>query len=325
MPDRAGAGAASSAPPAVVVIGAGPAGLMAAEAASDAGHAVEVYDAMPSAARKFLLAGRGGLNLTHSEALEVFLSRYGERRAQLEPIIRRFDPAALRDWAHRLGVPTFVGSSGRVFPAAMKAAPLLRRWLHRLRAAGVRFHMRHRWVGWGTDGCDSPASMPRHASAPVLRMQGPDGERLVPARAVVLAPGGASWARLGSDGAWVPLLEARGVPVTRLRPANCGFDAGTPQRHGWSEHFRIRFAGHPLKSVVASVDVPGVALPARQGECVVTGTGIEGSLVYAFCAVLRDAIEASGCATLRLDLAPARSHARLAAELARPRGARSLA
>jgi uncharacterized flavoprotein (TIGR03862 family) len=322
MPDSAGAGAAL---PDVVVIGAGPAGLMAAEAASDAGRTVEVYDAMPSAARKFLLAGKGGLNLTHSEALEVFLSRYGARRAQLEPIVRRFDPTALRDWAHRLGVPTFVGSSGRVFPAQMKAAPLLRHWLHRLRAAGVRFHMRQRWVGWGAGGADAPAALPQPASVPVLHMQGPAGERFVSARAVVLALGGASWARLGSDGAWVPLLEARGVPVARLRPANCGFDAGTPQRRGWSEHFRTRFAGHPLKSVVASVDVPGVALPARQGECVVTDTGIEGSLVYAFSAALRDAIDANGCATLQLDLAPARSHAHLAAELARPRGTRSLA
>jgi len=299
---------------------------MAAEAASEAGLIVDLYDAMPSAARKFLLAGRGGLNLTHAEPLEAFLSRYGARRARLEPIVRDFDPAALRDWAHRLGVNTFVGSSGRVFPAEMKAAPLLRRWLHRLRDAGVRLHMRHRWTGWG----DAPdAGLPDLASGQcagghVLRLHAADGEHLVRTRALVLALGGASWARLGSDAAWVPLLEARGVTVARLRPANCGFDVGTAQRRGWSEHFRARFAGQPLKSVVASVDAPDGAGAARQGECVITDTGIEGSLVYAFSAALRDAIEADGSATLRLDLAPARSQQRLAAELARPRGGRSM-
>ncbi len=295
----------------VAVIGAGPAGLMAAEAASAAGLAVEVFDAMPSVGRKFLLAGRGGLNLTHSEPLDAFLSRYGDRRAQLEPIVRDFPPAALREWADALGAQTFVGSSGRVFPARMKAAPLLRRWLHQLREAGVGLQMRHRWLGW-------------HADSGALRLRGPDGERGVQARAVVLALGGASWARLGSDAAWVPWLEARGVAITRLRPANCGFDVGGIQGPGWSEHFRERHAGRPLKSVVAWVDEAGGNAP-RQGECVITETGIEGSLVYAFSAALRDAIEARGAATLRLDLSPGRSHARLAADLARPRGTRSLA
>ena len=309
----------------VAVIGAGPAGLMAAEAASGAGLAVDVFDAMPSAARKFLLAGRGGLNLTHSEALDAFLSRYGERRAQLEPIVRDFGPAALRDWADGLGVHTFVGSSGRVFPAEMKAAPLLRRWLHRLRDAGVRFHMRHRWIGWGEPAGTMTGSRPPGVAAHTLKMRAPDEERQVHARAIVLALGGASWARLGSDAAWVPLLESRGTKIARLRPANCGFDVGMPQGAGWSEHFRERFAGRPLKSVVASVDGAAGAPAPRQGECVVTRTGVEGSLVYAFSAWLRDAIEARGSATLRLDLAPSRSHARLAAELARPRAGRSLA
>src|SRR5690606_19335391 len=226
----------------------------------------------------------------------------------------------------RLGIHTFVGSSGRVFPAEMKAAPLLRRWLHRLRDAGVRFHMRHRWIGWDAPSDRAPAAGASDGCAGdgALRMLAADGERRVRARAVVLALGGASWSRLGSDAAWVPLLEARGVTVARLRPANCGFDVGTPLRAGWSGHFRARFAGQPLKSVVASVDAPDGAGAARQGECVITDTGIEGSLVYAFSAALRDAIEADGSATLRLDLAPARSQQRLAAELARPRGGRSM-
>ena len=302
---------------AVAVIGAGPAGLMAAEAASQAGMAVDVFDAMPSAARKFLLAGKGGLNLTHSEPLDAVLSRYGDRRAQLEAMVREFGPDALRDWAHQLGIDTFAGSSGRVFPTGMKAAPLLRRWLHRLRRSGVRFHMRHRWAGWGEAGDGQ-------AVVQLLRFRTGAGDTLVRAQAVVLALGGASWSRLGSDAAWVPLLESRGATVAPLRPANCGFDVGTPQRRGWSEQFRERFAGHPLKTVVASVDDPA-APPARQGECVVTASGIEGSLVYAFSAVLRDAIDATGSATLQLDLAPARSAARLAADLARPRDGRSLA
>ncbi len=308
----------------VVVIGAGPAGLMAAEVASAAGVPVDVFDSMPSAGRKFLLAGRGGLNLTHSEPLDAFLSRYGEHRVQLEPIVRAFGPAELRDWAHGLGVPTFVGSSGRVFPAQMKAAPLLRRWLHRLRDAGVRLHMRHRWLGWAAHGDAMPFAGQRRAGS-TLAMRGPDGEFTLHAQALVLAPGGASWARLGSDAAWVPLLEARGVAIARLRPANCGFDVGTPQRPGWSAHFRERFAGRPLKSVAARIDGVAGTATARQGEFVVTATGIEGSLVYAFSAALRDAIETAGSATLRLDLAPSRSQARLATELARPRGARSLA
>ncbi|HMM51294.1 MAG TPA: TIGR03862 family flavoprotein [Burkholderiaceae bacterium] len=322
---RAAPGEPPRAQPEVVVIGAGPAGLMAAEAASMAGLAVDVFDAMPSAGRKFLLAGRGGLNLTHSEPLDAFLSRYGERRAQLEPLIRGFGPAELRDWAHALGVQTFIGSSGRVFPAEMKAAPLLRRWLHRLREAGVRLHMRHRWLGWAAAAGEAASGSDAPRAAPALAMLGPQGEFTLHAQAVVLAMGGASWARLGSDAAWVPLLEARGVHIKRLRPANCGFDVGTPQQPGWSEHFRERFAGRPLKSVAASIEGAANAPAPRQGEFVVTDSGIEGSLVYAFSAALRDTIEAAGSATLLLDLAPSRSQARLATELARPRGGRTLA
>ncbi|WP_374591260.1 NAD(P)/FAD-dependent oxidoreductase [Aquabacterium sp.] len=303
----------------MAVIGAGPAGLMAAEALQAGGAQVEVFDAMPSAGRKFLLAGRGGLNLTHSESIEPFLDRFGAGRASLEPLIRAFSPEHLRDWAAGLGVATFVGSSGRVFPVDMKAAPLLRAWLHRLRepaaaggGPGVRFHMRHRWLGWADDGS--------------LRFDAPGGERRERFAATVLALGGASWARLGSDGAWVPLLRGRGVTLAPLRPANCGFDVAptAPGRAGWSEHLRTRFAGQPIKPVVLSwVDEAGHC-HSQQGEFVLTETGIEGSLVYAFSARLRDAIEARGTAAITLDLLPAHSAEQVLAEVRRPRGSRSL-
>ena len=297
----------------VAVIGAGPAGLMAAEALGQGGVRlgikVDVYDAMPSLARKFLQAGKGGLNLTHSEPREAFLSRYGSRRAQIAPLLQDFGPQALRDWAQGLGIETFVGSSGRVFPRGMKAAPLLRAWLHRLRLDGVSIHVRHRWCGWAEQGRG-------------LKFSTPDGELTVHADAVVLALGGGSWARLGSDGAWVPWLVQRQVPVAPLRPANCGFDvAGT----GWSQHFRARFAGQPVKSVdVSFTDQAGV-VQRRGGEFVVTATGIEGSLIYAVSASLRDQIGASGIATLYIDLLPAWELPRLVAEVSRPRGSRSLA
>lgn len=274
---------------------------MAAEVLSAAGVAVDVYDAMPSAGRKFLMAGKSGLNLTHAEPATKFATRYGDRGAWVAAWLREFDADALRDWARGLGVDTFVGSSGRVFPRDMKAAPLLRAWLHRLRAAGVRFHMRHRWLGW-ENGAVAFA-------APAGKMKISLGEA-----ALILALGGGSWARLGSDGAWVPLLRGRGVEVAPLRPANCGFDVT------WSAHFRDKFAGHPVKSVVASFDGK-----QRQGEFVVTRHGVEGSLIYALSASLRDAIEVEGSATPHLDLAPGKSLERLIQEIAHPRGARSMA
>jgi len=298
----------------VAVIGGGPAGLMAAETLIRNGHVrVDVYDAMPSVARKFLLAGKGGLNLTHAEPFELFLSRYADRRMALSPMLEAFDAEALRAWARELGTETFIGTSGRVFPVGMKAAPLLRAWLHRLREAGVHFHMRHRWCGWvGMEGTEGGAA---------LRFATPQGISNIHADAVVLALGGGSWARLGSDGAWVDLLAQRGIPVARLRPANCGFDVAAG---GWSAHFRERFAGQPVKSVLANfVDAQGVE-HRRQGEFVVTETGVEGSLIYAMSAALRDAIEARGMATLTLDLAPAWTPQRIIDEVSRPRGSRSL-
>jgi len=293
------------------VIGAGPAGLMAAEVLVRAGCAVDVHDAMPSAGRKFLLAGKGGLNLTHAEPFERFVERFGERRDRIEPLLRDFGPDVLRAWAHGLGITTFVGSSGRVFPAEMKAAPLLRAWLHRLRAAGVRLHMRHRWTGWADEGR--------------LRFETPTGTLDVAADATVLALGGASWPQLGSDAAWVPLLHGRGVAIAPLRPSNCGFDVVHPDRDGrpqpgWSALMRERFAGAPLKTV--AVALPG-GTPLR-GEFVVTATGIEGSLVYAVSAPLRERIAADGQAVLQVDLLPDRTPEFVRAEVARPRGSRSL-
>ncbi len=289
----------------VAVIGGGPAGLMAAEVLTQGGARVDLFDAMPSVGRKLLMAGRGGLNLTHAEPAEAFLARYGARRAQIEPLLKAFGPEALRGWVHGLGIDTFVGTSGRVFPTGMKAAPLLRAWLRRLRESGVRFHVRHRWCGWTERG--------------TLRFATPQGEQSIHADAVVLALGGGSWARLGSTGAWVPLLTQRGVPVSALQPSNCGFDVG------WSEHFRTRFAGHPVKSVIASFTDSTGMVYRQQGEFVVTATGVEGSLVYALSARVRDEITASGNAVIHLDLAPGMELPRLIAELSRPRGARSMA
>ena len=294
----------NSAPiPRVAVIGAGPAGLMAAEALLARGVAVEVFDAMPSAGRKFLLAGKGGLNLTHGEPAEPFLARYGRGAGSLAPFLGAFGNDALRAWAAGLGIDTFVGSSGRVFPTDMKAAPLLRAWLQRLRAGGVTLSMRHRWTGW--------AVPERH----VLAFDTPRGPVEREVDAVVLALGGGSWRRLGSDGAWVPWLEARGVPVAPLRPSNCGFHVAP----AWSTLFRERHAGEPVKTVAIAFE------GFRQtGEFVVTETGIEGSLVYAASSALRDAIDAHGHATLHLDLLPGRTADWVAAEVAHPRGSRSL-
>jgi uncharacterized flavoprotein (TIGR03862 family) len=302
----------------VAVIGAGPAGLMAAEVLQAHGARVHVFDAMPSVGRKFLLAGIGGLNLTHSEAMPGFLARYAQRAPALAPFIEAFGPEAVRTWAQALGIPTFVGTSGRVFPKDMKAAPLLRAWLHRLRAGTggatpVQFHMRHRWLGWAGDGT-------------TLRFAHADGELAFAADATVLALGGASWPRLGSDGAWVPLLEARCVAVAPLRASNCGFDVSPtgPDRPGWSEHLRERFAGEPVKPVaITAADAAGV-VHRQQGEFVVTRTGVEGSLVYAFSAGLRDTIAARGVATLTLDLLPQHTLEQVRAETRWPRGTRSL-
>ncbi|MFG6490431.1 NAD(P)/FAD-dependent oxidoreductase [Roseateles sp. BYS78W] len=299
-----------SSPISIAVIGGGPAGLMAAEVLAAAGQAVTVFDAKPSVGRKFLLAGKGGLNLTHSEPLEPFVGRFGARAAQIAPLLRGFDVDALRAWAAALGVDTFVGTSGRVFPKDLKAAPLLRAWLQRLRAAGVKFAMRHRWTGWTDDGA--------------LRFDTPDGERLVTPRATLLALGGASWPQLGSDGAWAPWLAARGVDVAPLQPANCGFDVGPTAAHaggpGWSERFATEFAGQPVKPV--ALETAGFA--ARPGEFVITASGIEGSLVYAASAALREQIARDGSAKLHLDLLPQLTPERVLADVKHPRGSRSL-
>jgi uncharacterized flavoprotein (TIGR03862 family) len=268
-----------SSPPQIAVIGAGPAGLMAAEVLAQGGGSVTVYDAMPSAGRKFLMAGRGGLNLTHSEALPEFLARYSEAKPKLGSAIEAFPPERLREWSEALGQPTFVGSSGRVFPQAFKASPLLRAWLRRLDAMGVQFALRHRWTGWDVNGR--------------LMFHTPDGERTVDARATVLALGGASWPRLGSDGGWSELLAAKGVAISPLKPANCGFTVA------WSGIFRGRFEGQPLKGVALSFGARTL-----RGETMITRTGLEGGAIYALSAPLREAIERSGQATLRIALRP---------------------
>jgi len=288
----------------LAVVGGGPAGLMAAEVARAAGVEVDLFECKGSVGRKFLIAGKGGLNLTHSEPMPGFARRYRGREREVAGWLRDFDADALRAWARGLGVETFVGTSGRVFPSDLKAAPLLRGWVRRLRDQGVRFQVQHRWLGWDDAGA--------------LRFVTPDGERTVRADATVLALGGGSWPQLGSDGAWQEVLRGRGVDVAPLQPANCGFDIG------WSEHFAERHAGAPLKPVVATWrDAAGVE-QSRQGECVVTHTGIEGSLVYALSADLREAIARDGSALLHLDLAPGRTAARLRDALAAPRRGRSL-
>jgi len=289
----------------LTIIGGGPSGLMAAEVACAAGLRVDLYDAMGSVGRKFLLAGKGGLNLTHAEPFAQFVGRYAERRDAIERWLHEFGADALRVWAQGLGVETFVGSSGRVFPTDLKAAPLLRRWVRRLHASGVSFHMNHRWLGWADGGAL------RFAVAD-------DGERSVTADAVVLALGGGSWPQLGSDGSWITPLREAGVDIAPLQAANCGFELA------WSEHLRTRFAGAPLKPVIAHwVDRRGVA-QQRQGECVLSEYGIEGSLVYAIGAELREQISAQGEATLFFDLAPGYKQAVLAERLAAPRGKHSL-
>jgi len=290
--------------PPIVVIGGGPAGLMAAEVLIQSGVRVHLYDSMPSVGRKFLVAGKGGLNLTHSEPREQFLARYGSRQKQLEPYLIEFGPDALRKWAAELGIPTFIGTSGRVFPTDMKAAPLLYLWKQRLLASGVIFHMRHKWLGWLADGA--------------LRFETPDGEENLQAGAVVLALGGASWAKLGSTGAWFSILASKGIELAPFKPANCSFEVT------WSEHFRAKFDGQPLKSVILSLtNAQGITFQ-RQGEFIVTPQGLEGSLIYALSAPIRDEIETNSKAIVHVNLAPDWTVERLVERLSQPRGSRSL-
>lgn len=289
-------------PPRIAIIGGGPAGLMAAEVLSQAGIRVDLYDGMPSVGRKFLLAGVGGMNITHSEAYPAFLARYAERAPQIAPLLRAFDADALCQWIHELGIETFIGSSGRVFPTDMKAAPLLRAWLKRLRDRGVVIHTRHRWLGWDANGA--------------LRIASPEGEISVNPDATLLALGGGSWSRLGSDGAWMLPLEQRGVDLAPLQPSNCGFEV-----QAWSDLMVSKFAGAPLKNIAIGLndDIP------RLGECVITATGIEGSLIYALSAPIREAINQYGAAVIHIDLLPGRPVDKLQAALSKPRGSRSMA
>lgn len=288
----------------VAIIGGGPAGLMAAEVLSEHGVRVDVYDSMPSLGRKFLMAGKSGLNLTHSEPFEGFVARYGSRKDEVKKWLLEFSPADLREWARRLGIETFVGTSGRVFPVGMKASPLLRAWLKRLDEAGVRFHLRHRMIG--LTGLNS-----RRVD---LEFETREGRKTVTADAVILALGGGSWRKLGSDGAWVEWLEQAGVKVEALKPSNCGFDVA------WSAVFKEKYDGHPIKSVILSFGEF-----RQQGEFIVTKEGMEGSLIYVASALMRDALAANGRAVMTLDLAPDKTEAQLAEKLSKPRGSRTLA
>jgi uncharacterized flavoprotein (TIGR03862 family) len=287
----------------VVVIGAGPAGLMAADTLAEGGAEVHIFDGMPSAGRKFLVAGKGGLNLTHNEPFNQFLSHYGDRSPILAPFLEKFGPSELRTWAAGLGVETFVGTSNRVFPVGMKSFPLLRNWLEHLRQAGVTFHFRHRWVGWQADRS--------------LVFDTPNDRVFIRPRAIILALGGGSWPQTGSTGAWVSILRQCGIPVATLKPSNCGFDTS------WTNHFRQRYEGTPVKSVILTFFGKDGRIFRRQGEFIITRTGIEGSLVYACSALLREEIEAGGAAVIHLDLAPGWSQERLVSRLSQPRGTRS--
>jgi hypothetical protein len=288
----------------VAIIGGGPAGLMAAEVLIKSSIKVDVYDAMPSVGRKFLMAGKGGMNISNAEPFDRFLTRYGASRRHLEAMLSDFGPDELVAWLKELGINTFTGSSGRIFPTDMKAAPLLRAWLHRLRAAGVVFHVRHQWLGWTENSG--------------LRFNTPTGEKTISTDATILALGGGSWPQLGSTGAWVPLLHDKYITIKPLKPANCGFDVS------WSEYFRSRFAGQPLKSVQLSLIAAGQQA-SQKGEFVITQTGLEGGLIYSLSALLRDEIAAVGSVTIYIDLVPDNDFDTLLGKVSMPRGKQSLA
>lgn len=273
-------------PPLIAIIGAGPAGLMAAEILCHAGMQVDLYDSMPSVGRKFLMAGKGGMNITHSEPLKKFITRYGAAQSRLEPWINNFSPDMLRAWINDLGIDTFIGSSGRVFPDEMKAAPLLRSWLQRLKNHGLRVHTRHQWLGWVDD------------STRRLRFLTPNGEKIVAADLTILTLGGASWPKLGSTGAWVDILQAQGITVNKLQPSNCGFKCQ------WSPHLQQHVAGHPLKAVTITFSNQSKQILQKRGECIITADGVEGGFIYALSAPIRDVIHQKGSATIYLDLTP---------------------
>lgn len=277
---------------------------MAAEAIAMAGLPGSVYEAKPSVARKFLRAGIGGLNITHNESYPLFLSRYGDRQENLQPMLDRFSPTKVRDWMESLGVSSFEGSSGKVFPEGMKAAPLLRAWVQRLRGLGVQFRLRHQWLGWEEDGS--------------LLFATPEGTCSVQARATVLALGGGSWPQLGSDAAWLPWLQEKGIAVAPLQSANCGFNVA------WTDHLRRQYAGAQLKSVALRFTDSHGATSERNGELIVSQYGVEGSLIYTCSQALREAIASNGEATFTLDLAPGRSAEQVLSAVQHPRGARSL-
>jgi uncharacterized flavoprotein (TIGR03862 family) len=290
--------------PTVIVIGGGPAGLMAAETLAQGGAQVNLFDAMPSVGRKLLMAGKGGLNLTHAEDISDFVRRYGKQQNIVNIWLNEFNPQNLRGWAKGLGIETFVGTSGRVFPKEMKASPLLRAWLKRLQSKGVQFHLRHRWTGWQDNE---------------LRFSTPDGDAFYKADAVVMAMGGASWPKLGSNADWLPLLKTKGVAIAALEPSNCGFDVD------WSEHFKANFAGEPLSPVAVSYTGPDGNKARRLGQFVVTKYGVEGSLIYGLSGLLRDQIKQQGSAQIYLDLLPDLPLHRAVQHCEHPRGSRSMA